>query len=187
MESEPLIWRRFRVTDDYRIDRFHQVLQITMGWNNSHLHEFCIKDWSIGMVYDTYDNFPEVEDETELYLRDMKLKESDSFTYIYDFGDNWQHLLSVEKVYSGELEYPECLEGKGACPPEDCGGIWGYTDLLEILKDESHPEYEEYIDWLPGEFDPDYFPVKAVNQELKSFGEWHRKHPRKKSTPWHQI
>ena len=188
VESNPLIWRRFRVTDDYRMDRFHQVLQIVMGWMNSHLHEFRIKDRNVGMLMDTFfDDFPKVEDETTLYLREMKLQASDSFAYIYDFGDNWLHVLEVEKIYSGELEHPECLEGQQACPPEDCGGIWGYEDLLEILKDQSHPEYEEYEEWLPEGFKPDYFPLDAINKELKAFGEWHRKHPRKKSTPWHQI
>lgn len=188
VESDPIIWRMFAITDDYRMDRFHQVLQIVMGWNNSHLHEFKAKGRDIGMIDETYfGDFPDVEDETKIYLRDLNLQKSNTFSYLYDFGDNWEHKLFVEEISDSELRYPQCMAGQGACPPDDCGGVWGYTELLEVLKDKSHPEYEEYIAWLPTGFRPDSFPLEATNKELKAFGAWHRKHPRKKSTPWHRI
>lgn len=186
--SEPLIWRTFKVTDDYRMDRFHQVIQIVMGWSNSHLHEFRVKSRVIGMLDDfNMGDFQEVEDETKVRIRDFDLKQKDTFHYLYDFGDSWEHIISVEDISTEELLNPLCLEGEKACPPDDCGGVWGYADLLEILKDKKHPEYEDYKEWLPKGFKPHVFPLKAVNAELASFGAWHRKHPRKKSTPWHFI
>lgn len=188
IESNPLVWRTFKLTDDYRMDRFHQVLQIVMGWNNSHLHEFRVKGREIGMPDDFYvAEFPALEDETTIYLKDLNLQAKDTFTYLYDFGDSWEHVLYVEYISEQELLNPVCIEGDKACPPDDCGGVGGYADLLEVLKDKNHPEYESYKEWLPKGFKPNIFPIKAVNEELVTFGAWHRKHPRKKSTPWHII
>lgn len=188
IESKPLIWRTFQVTDDYRFDRFHQVIQIVMGWQNSHLHEFRIKDRLIGMVDEWSEEYsPGMEDETKIYLRDVSLDEKEAFTYLYDFGDSWSHVIYLENISNTKLLDPICTGAEKACPPEDCGGVWGYSDLLEILKDPSHPEYDEYIEWLPSGFNPDHFSLEAVNTELKKFGAWHRKHPRMKSTPWHQL
>ncbi len=188
IESKPLVWRTFKVTDDYRLDRFHQVLQIVMGWNNSHLHEFKIKGHQVGMVDDmSVEYAPEMKDETKIYLGDFNLDEKDTFTYLYDFGDSWSHVLYVENINHQKLLNPICTDGKRACPPDDCGGVWGYADMLDILKNPSHPEYEEYMEWLPEGFNPASFSPESVNKELEKFGAWHRKHPRKKSTPWHQL
>ncbi len=184
--SKPPIWRRIQVTDDYRLDRFHQVIQIAMGWWNSHLHEFRIGGRSFGMIL-PYDDFNEAEDETKVYLRELDLKKGDKMLYTYDFGDNWEHLLEVEKTEEAELLLPVCLTGKRHCPPEDCGGIWGYQDLLEVIKDPKDPDYEDMKEWLPEDFDPAFFDLESTNAELEEFGKWHRKHPRAKSTPWHQI
>lgn len=99
IESNPLVWRTFKLSDDYRMDRFHQVLQIVMGWNNSHLHEFRIKGREIGMIDDHFSlDSPNLEDETKVYLRDLDLKGKDTFNYFYDFGDSWEHLIDVEHI-----------------------------------------------------------------------------------------
>jgi len=186
--AKPPIWRTIKVDENYRLDRLHQVIQIAMGWWNAHLHEFRIQERSIGMVLDDlFLDAPEVEDETKLYLRDFDLNVSDVFFYLYDFGDNWEHTVKLVKMEQGILEYPICTDGRKACPPEDCGGIWNYFDLLKILKNPKHPEYESYIEWLPADFDPQVFSIAEINQELKKFGKWHNKHPRAKSSPWHQI
>lgn len=188
IEAEPMIWRTFEVTDDYRMDRFHQVIQIVMGWQNSHLHEFGIHDRLIGMVDDfALEVNPHLEEESRIYLRDLPLQEKQAYSYLYDFGDSWQHILYLDMIWNRPIEDPVCTGGQGACPPEDCGGVGGYANLLETLKDPSHPEYEEWIQWLPEGFDPEYFPIREINKELKEFGAWNRKHPRKRSTPWHQI
>ncbi len=96
--------------------------------------------------------------------------EKNKFSYVYDMGDNWEHELVVEKILSPEAgkHYPVCLTGKRACPPEDCGSIWGYAELLEIIKDPEHEEYEERMEWLGEEFNPEAFNTEEVNQALES-------------------
>jgi Plasmid pRiA4b ORF-3-like protein len=91
------------------------------------------------------------------------------FTYTYDFGDNWDHAILVEKTLEAEpgVRYPRCVGGKRACPPEDCGGPWGYGDFLEAVGDPRHPEHEEMLEWAGGEFDPEAFDIETVNEELR--------------------
>ncbi len=186
--SEPTIWRTFQVTDDYRLDHFHQVIQIAMGWDNSHLHKFDFKgvcyEMSMPHLMDDYD---EGEDETECFLRDLSLNEGDQIDYLYDFGDGWAHTIEVGKISAGTLQEPICIEGQNACPLEDSGGILRYNYLLVIIKDPNHPEYEDWENWIPDEFTPNVFPRDAINKELKRFGAFRRKNPDAKSTPWHQI
>lgn len=184
--SDPVIWRTFQVPADYRMDRFHQVLQIVMGWKNSHLHEFRINGRAVGMLTDPEDDF-DTEDETKLRLSDFNLKERDTLSYLYDFGDHWEHILYLDHVSKQEFSLPVCTGGKRACPPEDCGGISGYTGMLEVLADPRHLEYEGWKNWLPEGFQSDKAPLDEINKELKKFGAWNIKHPRKSSTPWHQI
>jgi hypothetical protein len=184
--SDPAIWRTFQVPADYRMDRFHQVLQIVMGWKNSHLHEFRINGRTVGMLTDPEYDF-DTEDETKLRLSDFNLKERDTLSYLYDFGDHWEHILYLDHVSKQEFSLPVCTGGKRACPPEDCGGISGYTGMLEVLADPRHLEYEGWKNWLPEGFQSDKAPLDEIKKELKKFGAWHIKHPRKKSTPWHQI
>jgi len=98
-------------------------------------------------------------------------KEKDSLIYEYDFGDSWEHKIILEKIlpYDASLKVPSCIKGKRACPPEDCGGIWGYQNLVEIIKDPSHPEHEEMLEWLGGEFDPEYFDMNETNRMLGKY------------------
>ena len=185
--SKPPIWRKFQLTDDFRFDRFHQLIQLVMGWYNAHLHEFAIADRKIGMVLDDMWDAEPVEDETKVYLRDVPLKKGDRFNYLYDFGDSWMHELKVEKITEGEALPVCCTDGANACPPEDCGGIWGYQDLLKIRQNPNDPEHDDWMHWLPDDFDPQHFSLAEINAELDRFVDWHRKHPRAKSTPWHRI
>jgi hypothetical protein len=91
------------------------------------------------------------------------------FTYEYDFGDSWRHEILVEKVLAPEAggRYPQCVAGKRACPPEDCGGVWGYERFLEVIKDEDDPEHEETLEWAGGSFDPEAFSVEEANEALQ--------------------
>ena len=109
------IWRRFLITDDYRLDRFHQVLQITMGWWNSHLHEFEISGRKFGMNIGVEYDWQLVEAETKFYLKHFPFEVGDSFNYVYDFGDNWQHTLEIEAVKEVTKSHLKCLEGTGNC------------------------------------------------------------------------
>ena len=164
--SKPPIWRRIQVNSDINLYRLHQNLQVMMGWTDSHLHQFIVH----GEYYGTPDPDIEVTNETSIKLDRVVSEAGDKFVYEYDFGDSWEHVILVEKILQPEtgVNYPICLGGKRACPPEDCGGIWGYGDLLEAIQDPAHPEHEEMLEWLGGRFDPEEFDVDMVNQRLKT-------------------
>jgi len=164
--SKPPIWRRIQVNSDINLYRLHQNLQVMMGWTDSHLHQFIVH----GEYYGTPDPDFEVTNEKSIKLDRVVSEAGDKFFYEYDFGDSWEHSILVEKILQPEtgVNYPICLDGKRACPPEDCGGIWGYGDLLEAIQDPAHPEHEEMLEWLGGRFDPEEFDVDMVNQRLKT-------------------
>jgi hypothetical protein len=166
VDSEPPIWRRFRVSDQMLLASLHPVLQVVMGWQNSHLHAFKIGD----IFYADPAPVPQEEthDSTSQKLADFQFSAGSQFLYNYDFGDGWLHQITVEHVLPLEAEAPSltCIEGERACPPEDCGGIWGYEDLLERLEDPEDPEYEDLLDWVGADFDPEAFNVNAVNRQL---------------------
>jgi hypothetical protein len=111
------------------------------------------------------------EDARRVTLATLVRGDECKFLYEYDFGDRWEHELLVEKMLPIDVgqRYPLCLTGKRACPPEDCGGIWGYAGFLEAVHDPKHPEHEEMLEWVGGEFDPDAFDLNEVNTELQSF------------------
>lgn len=167
--AKPPIWRRVQISDAMDFEDFHAVIQIAMGWRNSHLHEFLVRDRRIGMVLPETDLFEpeELDDETEIFLHQLKLKPGEKIMYTYDFGDSWEHELLLESIEEGDLEMPRCLEGKGACPPEDCGGIWGYEEILAALKAPDNPDFADLLEWLPNDFDPTAFSVEEVNEELE--------------------
>lgn len=166
---KPKIWRRILIPSDISMSDFHYVIQVVMGWTNSHLHQF----FQYGTFYSepqegSWDDM-DAEDYTDLSVSDLLTREKDILIYEYDFGDGWEHQITLEKVLpkTGETQLPVCLQGKMNCPPEDCGGVWGYAEMLEILKQPQHEEYESYIEWLGDKFDPEYFDKDAVNQVLQ--------------------
>lgn len=168
--SKPKIWRRILIPSDLLLSDFHMIIQITMGWTNSHLHQF-IKNSTFYTVRmkddDLWDEMDNV-DYKKMKVSDLLKKEKEKIVYEYDFGDSWEHDIILEKILpiDNSLKYPICLTGKMNCPPEDCGGVWGYYDMLEVLKDPDHEEYESYIEWLDEEFDPEYFDKKEINKLL---------------------
>ncbi len=112
----------------------------------------------------------EVLNETKSALRDVVRGKGAKFTYQYDFGDSWLHRLVIEQVGppKEDMRYPACLAGKRACPPEDCGGVWGYEHFLEVIGDPNHEEHQELLDWIGGEFDPQAFDREVVNSVLRT-------------------
>jgi hypothetical protein len=166
----PAIWRRFLVSSNITLDRLHESIQIVMGWTNSHLHMFEIKEQIFGDPQD--DEFGEMGtlDETEYRLRKAIDHEGQRLRYEYDFGDGWRHTLLLEKILPPDpsLRLPVCLMGKRTCPPEDVGGIGGYAFYLEALSDPDHPEHEEYLTWSGGDIDPEAFDLELVNQRLRN-------------------
>lgn len=177
VESKPKIWRRLLIQSDILLSDFHKVLQTSMGWTNSHLHQFIKNEtcYSERLPEDiTWEELGNV-DYQDMKVSDLLGKEEERILYEYDFGDGWMHDLILEKILPGEdneLVKPICLAGRMNCPPEDCGGIRGYSDMLKIIKNPDHEEYESYIEWLGGKFDPEYFNLTKVNRKLsiKNYG-----------------
>ena len=165
--SEPPIWRRIQVNSSITLHKLHQILQVVMGWFDSHLHQFIVRGEYYGIPDPDFG--PKVKSEKRVKLNQIVTRKGSKFIYEYDFGDSWEHTIVLEKILEPEagVHYPICLEGERACPPEDCGGIWGYYHLLEAIQDPNHPEHEEMLEWLGDDFDPEEFDVDAVNEELK--------------------
>ncbi len=168
--SKPPIWRRLLVPADCKLEALHFAIQDAMGWDNDHLHCFTI-DGEEYMGRDPMGGKMESEDfdAAKYRLSDVVSHEKAKFTYQYDFGDSWDHTIVVEKIIpdadAGKSGFA-CLAGKGACPPEDCGGIWSYYRLLAVLQDPKHKEHEDMKEWA-GEIDPDAFDLDAVNKRLR--------------------
>jgi hypothetical protein len=172
--SKPRIWRNLRVPGHFTLADLHRALQIAFGWTNSHLHSFTIgaADYVMDSEVDQDFFVNEGLSEDDYCLDDLDLDEKQIFSYLYDFGDSWQHTITVSKVlpFQEDLASPLCLGGKNAGPPEDCGGVWGYANMLEILRDPKHQEYEETLEWA-GDVDPQAFDLEEVNRHLKkAFG-----------------
>lgn len=170
-DIEPKIWRIIQVPETYTFWDLHVAIQDTMGWSDSHLHSFKMKNPSTGE--DTEIGIPDedLEDSDIYLLPDWEQKIHKWFTegnahaeYVYDFGDNWRHDIVLEKIISREkgVKYPRCIYGERACPPEDCGSVPGYERMLEIIKDKKHEEYKDMIRWLGGKYDPELFDTKNV-------------------------
>lgn len=167
----PPVWRRIQVPETYSFWDLHVAIQDAMGWLDYHLNEFEMVNPRTGAK--VLIGIPDEEslDDREV-LPDDKQKIARYFTpqnrharYVYDFGDDWEHIASLEKIVPREenVDYPRCLAGKRSCPPEDCGGIGGYEELLEALADPDHEEHEQMVTWLGGEFDPAAFdPAEVV-------------------------
>ena len=162
----PPIWRRLLVRSDATLERLHQTLQIAMGWTNSHLHEFVAREGHYGEPHPDY--MDEVEDERRVRLAQVLAEPKDKMIYVYDFGDAWEHEVLLEKILEPEpgVRYPVLVAGKRACPPEDVGGVFGYAEFLDAIADPSHPEHEDYLDWVGDGFDPEAFDPEEVNREL---------------------
>ena len=161
--SKPPIWRRLLVNAATPLDEMHDVLQMAMGWTDSHLHQFFARERRFG-VPDPEWGDDDLVDESGVPLRSILTHRSDRILYEYDFGDGWEHTIELEKVLSEDLDVPICLKGRRACPPEDVGGLWGYSEFLEAISDRSHPEHEEYREWIGGTFDAEQFDAGVVNQ-----------------------
>jgi hypothetical protein len=170
LEDSPVpIWRRFLVRSDVTLAKLHRILQIVMGWTDSHLHEFIVGERSYGVPDPDYADYKVMHDERWAKLGQKAPAVDAEFRYLYDFGDGWEHRLVVEGIVPPEpgRRHAECLAGEGACPPEDVGGVWGYGQCLEALADPDDPEHEEYVVWTGGEFDPMLFDLEEVNELLR--------------------
>lgn len=157
LETKPPIWRRVVVPEDTTLDRLHEILQAAFGWRNYHLHEFEIDGVRYGIDDGECWGDPP-RDERKARLRNL-VEEGSSFLYLYDSGDDWRHKVVVEKIQPPETAgaSPACIGGRRACPPEDCGGPWGYQSFLEAIRDPAHDDHERMLEWVGGSFDPEAF------------------------------
>jgi len=174
LDIEPAIWRRFVVPANITLDRLHDVIQIVMGWTDSHLHEFTIGN-------KRYTEYPKSKEDGlacgRYRLGDLIKQKGRIFRYLYDLGDSWEHELVLEesRYFNPELRTElACLDGQRACPPEDVGGVPGYFEFLNALKDPNHEEHESYTEWSGGSFDSERFDPESVNWELMKYLRWSR-------------
>lgn len=168
----PQIWRRIQVPENYTFLDLHSAIQAVMDWVDYHLHEFEMPNSKtgqlerIGTEYEESDFLEEgpLVPEKKARISGYFTLENKTGLYRYDFGDGWEVKIRLEKSLPRKegVEYPICTAGKRAAVPEDSGGIGGYTEMLEIIKDPSHPEYEDTVEWLGEDFDPEYFDPKKV-------------------------
>jgi hypothetical protein len=178
-DSKPVIWRQLQVPGNASLGWLHAVLQVAMGWTNSHLHHFL----TAGGRYsdprhneDTGDGDNSAGDETKIKLAQVAPVEGSQFVYEYDFGDSWNHEITVEKILPPDAAVSKValyLDGARACPPEDCGGPPGYDNLLKILKNRKHPEHESMLEWLGRPFDAGAIDLAGTNACLRKL-KWPR-------------
>ena len=169
----PPVWRRLLVPENFTFKRFHDIIQVAFGWENAHAYEFSPSGWgsspSIGSQYEKYFGDGAEKDSAKLKLNSIFKKEKQKFTYIYDFGDDWLHEIVLEKITDEKLEKASCVDGKGACPPEDCGGAIDYMDFLEIARNPQDPQHKDVLEWTGLEENEKWeevhaFTLAAVNE-----------------------
>ena len=166
--AKPPIWRRLLVPADFSLERLHETILSAFGWHGGHLHVFETAFGDFGRA----DRELGHRADTSVTLEQVAPGVKDKIRYTYDFGDDWVHDIVVERVLAPDpsTTYPRCVGGKRAAPPDDCGGIWGYEELVEVLTDPAHPEHKERLEWLgladSSQFAPDAFDLEAVNYRL---------------------
>lgn len=163
----PPIWRQMLVPGDITLPQLHYLLQIVVGWTNSHLHSFTFGD-------QTFSSGPDLEeldmlDERKITLEAALATSTKTFVYEYDFGDSWRHLITWKLVAKPDPDrnYPYCTGGARAAPPEDCGGTSGYEDFLMAIRDPKHEEHDSMLTWIGGAFDPEGFDLNSINRALQ--------------------
>lgn len=168
--TRPPIWRRLLVPADLTLEQLHDVLQLAMGWQDCHMHDFRVGQKRFGTpdASEKLMGLPSTASERTARLSTVLGKVGAKAVYTYDFGDSWEHGIVVEKILAPEPghAYPACVDGKRNAAPEDCGGVPGFYNLLEAISDPGHDEHEDLKDWLGDDFDPEAFSVDEVNRHL---------------------
>lgn len=168
LDLAPPVWRRLVLPGQWHLGTVHTALQVAMGWEDCHLHEFEVDGVRYGEPDPVGMGAP-VRRETAVRLHEALPQVGSTIVYTYDFGDGWEHELLVEAV--GEpTQQAVCLAGERACPPEDSGGPWGYADMLAAVADPKHPDREHFAEWLGEDFDPEAFDPEPVNRDLPRIG-----------------
>ena len=162
---KPKVWRRVLVPDTITLAKLHLVIQRAFQWGGHHLHEFMAGEERYGTADLEWNVDGELRSERTRLVN--AVTPSGTIDYIYDFGDNWNHRIKIERVLPPlGMELPMCVGGANATPPDDCGGTGGYEELVAVLADPSHPEHEEMKTWVGGEWDPVAFDLVTINSWL---------------------
>jgi hypothetical protein len=172
-EVSPSVWRKIIVPDNYSFYQLHDVLQQCFGWKDSHLFQFSENDIMdeifIGIPDEEADQMDAIDARTKS-ISGIFRAPGDCYTYIYDFGDTWEHDIVLEQILPDKIEGPYCTGGAGACPPEDVGGVRGYQQMNDIFESEDQEEIQSYREWLgiaPNEkWNPDYCNISEINNRL---------------------
>jgi len=168
--TKPPIWRRLLVPSSLTLAQLHDAVQTAMGWQGGHMHEFRAGQRYFGKPDPEYRSMgmDPVENERTVRLSEVLRKPGPKLIYTYDLGDSWEHAIVLEKQLpvDPKANYPICTDGQLACPPEDCGGIPGFYDLVDAFADPKHKQHQELRDWLGYDFDPMAFSIDSVNQML---------------------
>lgn len=165
--SDPEVWRRCTVPGRMTLDELHDTLQIVMGWDNVHMYQLIIEDNFYSE--DELGTEGAREKAANFRLEQVLKRAKKNFLYEYDFANGWEHDVYIEKIHTTDdlSEYPKCTEGENACPPEECGGIFSYLELIAALKDKDHPDHQKAVEEQGKNFDPYRFDPDWVNQNLK--------------------
>lgn len=167
-DIQPRIWRKILVPGSIRLTQLHDLLQLVMGWTNSHLHSFQFGKKVFSSRPTELEEL-NMLDEAKHTLEGVLGDSLSEFVYEYDFGDSWRHLIQVKLVSKPNTEwfYPLCIAGERAAPPDDVGGAPGYMEFLAAIKNPKHPEHESLLIWIGGAFDPEGFDLNAINRTLR--------------------
>ena len=173
MRTKPPIWRRVLVPASMYLDILHEVVQVAMGWEDSHMHMFSTGTRRYSTPTPWAHEFrrpgtPRDLDERKYRIGQLVTREKDWITYMYDFGDSWEHRITLQKIlpYDRAVRLSACTAGRRRCPPEDCGGVWGYYQLLDALKDLNAPDHAHMKEWYGEDFDPVSFSPRDVDRVL---------------------
>ena len=167
---KPPIWRRIEVASEITLAELSTVLEAAMGWFGGHLHAFETN----GVTYEPPDPegglFRPTADEAEHRLNSVLTSPTFKMRWGYDFGDGWQHTIVVEAIEPADdnASYPRCINGRRACPPEDCGGPWGFEELIDAVADPIHPRHNELAEWLPDNYDPAHFDANEITNDMQA-------------------
>ena len=182
---KPAVLRRVEVPFDIRLDRLHLTIQAAMGWTNSHLYELRAGDVGWSTPNPDADGPGDFLDARKARLDDvLEDMGTKKLVYLYDFGDGWEHTINVERLIDPKpgVLYPRLVEVSGRCPPEDCGGPWGYAEFLEAIKDPKHERHAEFTEWIDDDFDPDADDAEGLAAQVATLAKtWWRTSTKKRT------
>lgn len=169
LDTQPTIWRRIELSSQTTLKQFHNLLQIVMGWEDYHMHAFEAGKVRYGVPSGELHPSDVILPEGKFTLADVLPRKGSKLLYTYDFGDDWNHLIKLEAILPASLDiaYPRVLDGARNCPPEDCGGPFGYADLLDILSNPEDENHQEMREWAGAGFDPEAFSPEDRNRRLR--------------------